>query len=77
MSLFPSIFASLPFSLCIGEEYVMLRMFPLSGGLFLPCGHGLDFWHQLRAVLVETKSCTKEMILAKIFPTRFRFTFHG
>ena len=43
MSLFPSIFASLPFSLCIGEEYVMLRVFPLSGGLFLPCGHGLDF----------------------------------
>ena len=31
----------------------------------------------LRAVLMGTKSCTKILILPKIFPTRFRFTFYG
>ena len=35
----------------------------------------------LRAVLTPvfmvTKSCTKILILPKIFPTRFCFTFHG
>ena len=30
-----------------------------------------------RAVLMVTKSCTKILILPKIFPTRFRFTFYG
>ena len=30
-----------------------------------------------RAVLMGTKSCTKILILPKIFPTRFRFTFYG
>ena len=32
---------------------------------------------RLRAVLMGTKSCTKILILPKIFPTRFRFTFYG
>ena len=32
----------------------------------------------VRAVLMGTKSCTKILILLpKIFPTRFRFTFYG
>ena len=31
----------------------------------------------LGAVLMVTKSCTKILILPKIFPTRFRFTFYG
>ena len=31
----------------------------------------------LRAVLMVTKSCTKILILPKIFPTRFRFIFYG
>ena len=31
----------------------------------------------IRAVLMGTKSCTKILILPKIFPTRFRFTFYG
>ena len=31
----------------------------------------------LRGVLMGTKSCTKILILPKIFPTRFRFTFYG
>ena len=31
----------------------------------------------VRAVLMGTKSCTKILILPKIFPTRFRFTFYG
>ena len=31
----------------------------------------------LRAVLMGTKSCTKILILPKISPTRFRFTFYG
>ena len=29
----------------------------------------------IRAVLMGTKSCIKILILLKIFPTRFRFTF--
>ena len=32
---------------------------------------------RFRAVLMGTKSCTKILILPKIFPTRFRFTFYG
>ena len=40
MSLFPSIFVPLPFSLCIeSTSYVS----PLPDGVFLPCDHGLDF----------------------------------
>ena len=35
------------------------------------------FLTPLRAVLMGTKSCTKILILPKIFPTRFRFTFYG
>ena len=31
---------------------------------------------KVRAVLMVTKSCTKILILPKIFPTRFRFTFY-
>ena len=31
----------------------------------------------IRAVLMGTKSCTKILILPKIFSTRFRFTFYG
>ena len=46
MSLFPSIFAPLPFSLCM--EMRVRRMFFLSGGGFLPSfNHGLDFLLQL------------------------------
>ena len=34
--------------------------FPLPDGVFSTlCDHGLDFLHQLRAVLMGTKSCTK------------------
>ena len=36
-----------------------------------------DISPPLRAVLMGTKSCTKILILPKIFPTRFRFTFYG
>ena len=36
-----------------------------------------DLEPPLRAVLMGTKSCTKILILPKIFPTRFRFTFYG
>ena len=36
-----------------------------------------DLGPSLRAVLMGTKSCTKILILPKIFPTRFRFTFYG
>ena len=32
---------------------------------------------RVRAVLMGTKSCTKILILPKIFPTRLRFTFYG
>ena len=43
MSLFPSIFVQLPFSLCMeGTSYV----FHLPDGVFLHCDHGLDFLHQ-------------------------------
>ena len=31
----------------------------------------------IRTTLMGTKSCTKLLILPKIFPTRFRFTFYG
>ena len=36
-----------------------------------------DVFSTIRAVLMGTKSCTKILILPKIFPTRFRFTFYG
>ena len=31
----------------------------------------------IRTALMGTKSCTKILILPKIFPTMFRFTFYG
>ena len=44
-----------------------------------PTFHHLQVWYYaaFRAVLMGTKSCTKILILPKIFPTRFRFTFYG
>ena len=45
MSLFPSIFAPLPFPLCM--EMRVRCMFFLSGGVFLLCNRGLDFLLQL------------------------------
>ena len=42
MSLFPSIFIPFPF---LYGEYVV--RFSLPDGVFPPCDHGLNFWHQL------------------------------
>ena len=46
MSLFPSIFVPLPFFLCMESTSYQVR-FPVPNGVFLPCDHELDFWHQL------------------------------
>ena len=44
MSLFPSIFCPIAVFSVYGE-YVVRSFLP--NGVFLPCDHGLDFWHQL------------------------------
>ena len=41
------------------------------------CHEEVLYFQPPRAVLMGTKSCTKILILPKIFPTRFRFTFYG
>ena len=46
MSLFPSIFVPLPYSLCMESTWYLVRFF-LPDGVLLPCDDGLDFLHQL------------------------------
>ena len=61
--------------------YFSLDIYILNKDIFInaprgKCDSGIDFI-AVRAVLMGTKSCTKILILPKIFPTRFRFTFYG
>ena len=50
MSLFPSIFCTISAYSLFGEYVV--RVF-LPNGAFLPCDHGLDFWHQGRQTRLD------------------------
>ena len=43
MSLFPSIFVPLPFSLCMESTITVVRFFPSRMVFFLPCDQGLDY----------------------------------
>ena len=71
MSLFPSIFCTIAVFSLYGE-YVVRSFLP--DGVFLPCDHGLAFWHQL---MCKFNQSIKLTMLSKIPSGRGKCTTYS